>query len=68
MTGSDSGRISVKEASEILGIPVFTLRYWVQTKKINIGHYIPSASGRYGHYIIYRELVDKWKSEGNKYE
>lgn len=60
-TDGGSGRISVKEASDLLGIPPYSVRYWMQTGQLKIGHYIRSASGKTGTYVIYRELVEKWK-------
>lgn len=57
MTG---GRISVREAAQLMGISPNQLRYWMDTGAVPIGHVLPSRTGKTKQYIIYRAQVEEW--------
>ena len=53
-----SERISVKEASEILGCSELTIRAGIQEGTLPIGR-ITNLHGKRKNYLIYRTLVNK---------
>lgn len=50
-------RITVQEASKILGVSVPQVRYWVRKGEIP-GRYLKREGGKAGIYLIYRSQIE----------
>ena len=59
----ENDRISVKEASQILGVSQDMVRYMMREKLAHLGFVMPSRQGRGFRYVPYRGLVEKYKEE-----
>lgn len=51
-------RVTVKQASEELGMTPLTLRTLMRLGRINIGFYTRKPDAKRGHYVIYRRLLE----------
>lgn len=51
-------RVTVKQASEELGMTPLTLRTLMRLGRINIGFFTKKPDAKRGHYVIYRRLLD----------
>lgn len=51
-------RVTVKQASEELGMTPLTLRTLMRLGRINIGFFTKKPNAKRGHYVIYRRLLE----------
>lgn len=51
-------RVTVKQASEELGMTPLTLRTLMRLGRINIGFFTKKPDAKRGHYVIYRRLLE----------
>lgn len=53
-------RITVKEASELLGVSVQQVRYWIR-KGIIPGYFLKKDGNTNGTYLIYKSQIQAFK-------
>lgn len=56
-------RTTVKEASELLGVSVQQVRYWIR-KGIIPGYFLKKDGSTNGTYLIYKDSVLAFKGKG----
>ena len=56
-------RITVEQTSKILQMDKATIRYGIEKQILPIGYYVRKKGKKRGMYIIYADLVDKFRGK-----
>lgn len=56
--GGTKNRVTVAEAAKELGLSVATVRYWMETGKLDIGIYLKKRGGKRAMYVVLRDKLN----------
>ena len=64
MSSLSGNRITVAQAARELGLSVATVRYWMETGKLDIGIYLKKKGGKRAMYVVLRDKLDTVLGKG----